>query len=53
MSGHEPLARFEWNRKAVSGGGIVRNGVVLFPNDVFTLEGDYHFVDFQQQQSIV
>lgn len=34
----------------LTGGGILRNGVALFPNDVITLEGDYHFVDFQEQQ---
>lgn len=33
-------------------GEIQRNGVVMFPNDIITSEGDYHFVNFQEHQGI-
>jgi hypothetical protein len=28
-------------------GEIQRNEVVMFPNDIITADGDYHFVNFQ------
>ena len=34
------------------GGEIQRNGQVMFPNDIITSDGDYHFVNFQEHQGI-
>lgn len=60
IAGHNPL-RCPVNRTAkettnhirdsrlLSGGEIERNGVVMFPNDIISPEGDYHFVNFREQ----
>lgn len=34
----------------LDGGFLIKNGVAMRSNDPITADGDYHFVNFQEQQ---
>jgi hypothetical protein len=36
----------------LTNGGIKKNGVAMFPDDIITNDGEYHFVNFQELQGM-
>ena len=36
----------------LNGGGIQKNGVAMFPDDIITNYAEYHFVNFQELQGM-
>jgi hypothetical protein len=36
----------------LNGGFIQKDGVAMFPNDIITADGHYHFVNFQELQGM-
>jgi hypothetical protein len=36
----------------LNGGFIVNDGVAMFPDDIITNDGEYHFVNFQELQGM-
>ncbi len=36
----------------LNGGFIENGGAAMFPNNIITTDGDYHFVNFQKKQGM-